>query len=358
MTSSGRYVHSADFPALLRELGASLLVTTDQAGKLIVVRAGPDRLTSLLRSLDEPTGMACDAGRLAIGTHGQIWFWHDAPDLATQFDPSGSHDACFVPRSSHVTGDIRVHEMAWAGDELWVANTRFSCLCTLHSDYSFVPRWFPPFITALAAEDRCHLNGLAMAEGRPRYVTVLGETDTPLGWRPHKAKGGCVIDVASGAVVARGLCVPHSPRVHDGQLWVLDSGSGRVLVVDHGSGRAETVASLPGFVRGLAFSGRFAFVGLSRIRETAHFGGLPIAERPAELRCGLWVLDVPSGQTVGFLEFEADIDEIFDVQVLAGCRFPNVIGLQKEIVHDVFVLPSVGWNQHVRAPGDPPSGKG
>jgi uncharacterized protein (TIGR03032 family) len=286
--------------------------------------------------------MACDAGRLAIGTRGQVWFWHNAPDLAPQFDPPGSHDACFVPRSSHVTGDIRVHEMAWAGDELWVVNTRFSCLCTLHRNSSFVPRWFPPFVTALAAEDRCHLNGLAMAEGRPRYVTVLGETDTPEGWRPYKAKGGCVIDVASGAVVARGLCVPHSPRVHDGRLWVLESGTGRVLALDPGDGRAEVVASLPGFIRGLAFHGRYAFIGLSKIRETSHVDVLPIAERPAELKCGVCVLDVPSGQTVGFLEFEAGIGEVFDVQVLAGCRFPNVIGLQQETVHDVFVLPSDG----------------
>jgi uncharacterized protein (TIGR03032 family) len=340
--SPGRYLHSADFPALLRHLGASLLVSTYQAGKLIVIRPGPERLSSLLRSLDQPMGIASDAGRLAVGTRGQIWFWHDAPALAPRFDPAGSHDACFVPRSSHVTGDIRVHEVAWAGDELWVVNTRFSCLCTLHPGYSFVPRWCPPFVWALAAEDRCHLNGLAVADGRPKYVTALGETDTPEGWRANKAKGGCLIDVPAGAVVARGLCMPHSPRVHGGRLWVLDSGTGRVLVVDPQTGRAETVAALPGYTRGLAFCGRYAFVGLSRIRETAQFGGLPIADRQAELKCGVWVLDVPSGQTAGFLEFEADVEEIFDVQVLPDCRFPNLIGLQQETVHDVFVLPSDG----------------
>jgi uncharacterized protein (TIGR03032 family) len=338
--SPGRYLHSADFPALLRDLGASLLVSTYQAGKLIVVRAGPERLSSMLRSLDQPMGVASDAGRLAIGTRGQVWLWHNAPALASQLDPSDRHDACFVPRSSHVTGDIRVHELAWAGEELWVVNTRFSCLCTLHPGYSFVPRWCPPFITALAAEGRCHLNGLAMAEGRPRYVTALGETDTREGWRPNKANGGCLIDVPNAAVIARGLCMPHSPRVHAGWLWVLDSGTGRVLVVEPQTGRSETVAVLPGYTRGLAFCGRYAFVGLSRIRETSQFGGLPLANRQGELKCGIWVLDVPSGQTAGFLEFEADVEEIFDVQVLAGYRLPNIIGLQKETVHDVFVLPS------------------
>src|SRR5437867_219512 len=120
MTSPGRYLHSADFPELLRELGASLLVSTYQAGKLVVVRAGQERLSSLLRSLDQPMGIACQDGRLAIGTRGQIWFWLDAPELAPQFEPASGHDACFVPRASHVTGNIRVHELAWAGEELWV----------------------------------------------------------------------------------------------------------------------------------------------------------------------------------------------------------------------------------------------
>jgi uncharacterized protein (TIGR03032 family) len=338
-TTPGRYLHSADFPSLLQELGAALLVTTYQAGKLIVVRHGQERLCSLLRSLDQPMGLACDHGRLAIGTRGQIWFWHNAPELAPQLDPAGKHDACFVPRACHVTGDIRVHELAWGGEDLWVVNTRFSCLCTLHPRYSFVPRWRPPFVTALASEDRCHLNGLAMAAGCPKYVTALGQTDTFEGWRTNKHNGGCVIDVSTGAVVARGLCMPHSPRLHEGKLWVLDSGTGRVLVLDPRSGQADTVAALPGYARGLAIRGRYAFVGLSRIRETKQFGGLPIADTP-DLKCGVWVLDTVTGRQVGFLEFEADIEEIFDVQVMPGFRFPNIVGLRQETVHDVFFLPS------------------
>jgi len=337
--TSSRYVHSVDFPSLLEELGGSLLVTTYQAGKVIVVRSVQERLSSLLRSFDQPMGLACDQGRLAVGIRGQIWFWRDVPALAPQIDPAGRHDACFVPRACHVTGDIRVHELAWGGEDLWVVNTRFSCLCTLHGGYSFVPRWRPPFVTALAAEDRCHLNGLAMAAGRPKYVTALGQTDTREGWRPNKHNGGCVIDVSTGAVVARGLCMPHSPRLHEGKLWVLDSGTGRVLILDLASGQAETVAALPGYTRGLAFRGRYAFVGLSRIRETKQFGGLPIAAA-TDLKCGVWVLDAATGRQVAFLEFEEDVEEIFDVQVMAGFRRPNVIGLQQETVHAAFCLPA------------------
>src|SRR5439155_620014 len=134
--------------------------------------------------------------------------------------PPGRHDACFLPRSGHVTGNIQIHEMAWgAGNELWVVNTRFSCLCTLDGSASFAPRWRPPFVSALEPTDRCHLNGLGMVDGRPRYVTALGETDTPAGWRANKAKGGIVMDVASGEVITRGLSMPHSPRWYAGRLF-------------------------------------------------------------------------------------------------------------------------------------------
>src|SRR6516225_7787945 len=184
-----------NFAALLRQLNVSLLVTTYQANKLLVVRAtsplsprgrgagGEGGLSTLVRHFDKPMGLAVDGRRLALGTLNQVWFLRNAPHIAPRVEPAGLHDACYLPRSCHVTGDIGIHEMAWATphpqpvspqgrgeSELWVVNTRFSCLCTLHPDYSFVPRWRPPFVTALAAEDRCHLNGLAMVEGRPRYV--------------------------------------------------------------------------------------------------------------------------------------------------------------------------------------------
>src|SRR5262249_55352356 len=157
------YDQSASFAPLLRQLKLSLFVTTYQANKLLVVRAEQGGLSTLVRTFERPMGLAVDGWRMALGTRDQIWFLRNAPDIAPRIEPAGAHDACFLPRSSHVTGDIGVHEVAWAEDELWMVNSRFSCLCTLHPDYSFVPRWRPPFVTALAAEDRCHLNGLAMA---------------------------------------------------------------------------------------------------------------------------------------------------------------------------------------------------
>jgi uncharacterized protein (TIGR03032 family) len=337
-----RYVHSTPFADLLEALQVSLLVSTYQAGKVVAVRAAQGRVSTLLRSFDQPMGLAADDRRLAVGTRNQIWFLRNAPDLAPQIEPAGRHDACFLPRSCHVTGDIRAHQLAWAGEELWLVNTRFSCLCTLHPDYSFVPRWWPPFVTALAADDRCHLNGLALVAGQPRYVTALGETDTPEGWRMHKATGGCLIDIGTGAVVARGLAMPHSPQVYADRLWVLDSGRGRLMTVDPARGRGDVVAELPGYTRGLAFRGRYAFVGLSQIRDTAQFGGLPLAERRQELKCGVWVVDLTTGQTAGFLEFEAGVTELFDIQVLPGIRFPAIVGFHKDAIDGAFIVPRAG----------------
>jgi uncharacterized protein (TIGR03032 family) len=260
--------------------------------------------------------------------------------VARKLPPEGKHDACFLPRRSHVTGDIRVHELAFAGDELWVVNTRFSCLSVLDEDHSFVPRWRPRFVTALAPEDRCHLNGVAVVDNRVRYVTAFGETDTPQGWRERKADGGCLIDVNSGETVARGLSMPHSPRWYAGRLWVLESGKGEIGYIDPNDGRMVTVSRLPGFTRGLAFTGPYAFVGLSQVRESNVFGGIPLAERVKAKLCGVWVLDLRTGKIAGFLRFEGLVQEIFDLQVLPNIRYPEIAEPDSDLTAGAFVLPA------------------
>src|SRR5262245_46017059 len=340
-----RSVHTSNFSAILQELGISVLVTTYQAGKLVMLRPDGERLNTHFRSFSKPMGLALDRDRLAIGTSVEIWEYHNAPAVAHHLEPAGSHDACFLPRSSVCTGDVQIHEMAWAnswGDdpELWFVNTRFSCLCTRSHTHSFVPRWRPPFITALAPEDRCHLNGLCLVEGRPAFVTALGATDTPGGWRADKKSGGVLMEVDSGEVITRGLSMPHSPRWHDGRLWVLESGSGGFGCVDPATGKYEALTTLPGFTRGLDFCGPLAFIGLSQVRESAVFSGISIAERPlAERCCGVWVVNVETGETVAYVKFEDAVQEIFAVQVLPGVRHPDVINDQPRVIADSFVVP-------------------
>lgn len=333
------YAQSDSFVALLQQLGATLLVSTYQANKLLAVRVQGPGLSTLVRTFDKPMGLAVDRRRMAIGTRKEVWLLRNAPDIAPRIEPAGTHDACYLPRSSHITGDIGIHEIAYVGDELWIVSTRFSCLCTLQSDYSFVPRWRPPFVTALAAEDRCHLNGLALVDGQPGYVTALGTTDIAGGWRADKPHGGCIIDIASGEFVTRGLSMPHSPRWHEGRLWVLESGLGGLARVDRASGKWETICQLPGFTRGMALIGPYAFIGLSKIRATSAMDGVPLAERREELKCGVAVVDLRSGTAVAMLEFQTAVEEIFDVQLIPGVRFPELIGFQQETILNTFVVP-------------------
>jgi uncharacterized protein (TIGR03032 family) len=351
-----RAVHTANFPALLRHLGASLLLTTYQAGKLVMVRDGGDQLNAHFRTLPAPMGLAFEGSRLAVGTTIQVWEFANVPALTAKLDPPGKHDACFLPRASHVTGNIQGHEMAWGeGGELWLVNTRFSCLCTLDRSASFAPRWRPPFVRALEPTDRCHLNGLGMVEGRPRYVTALGETDEPAGWRANKGRGGILMDVTSGEVITRGLSMPHSPRWHAGMLWVCESGTGTLGFVHRESGRYHPVVELPGFTRGLDFAGSLAFVGLSQVRESAVFSGIPITKRlPEEERtCGVCVVDLASGQIVGLLRFDTTVQEIFAVTVLPGRRWPDLINGDDTRLENSFVVPDAALADVPAAPRAP-----
>ncbi|MDR9404038.1 MAG: TIGR03032 family protein, partial [Halothece sp. Uz-M2-17] len=264
--------------------------------------------------------------------------------------PPHRHDACFLPRQVHFTGDIDIHEMAYIGssEELWFVNTRFSCLCTLDRVHSFVPQWRPPFISAYDLTDRCHLNGLAVRNEQPRYVTALGETDTAGGWRKNKANGGILMDITNNRILCRGLSMPHSPRWYRDQLWVLESGYGSLAKVNLETGTWETVATLPGFTRGLQFWGDFAFIGLSQVRESAVFSGLPLTQSKEPRHCGVWVVNIKTGETVAFLRFEEGVQEIFAVSVLPNLRFPEIIDGDETLLRNSYVLPDAALQETVQ----------
>jgi uncharacterized protein (TIGR03032 family) len=370
-----RSVHTSNFPQILAEATASVLVTTYQAGKLVILRDNGGVLNTHFRNFVKPMGLAFHGGKLAIGTNVDVWEFHNIPavcprldaklaeeqrkeaeeeakgsdaDAAPAADKAGEreaasvprkHDACFMPRSTHTTGDVQIHEMAWVGGELWFANTAFSCLATCSRLNSFEPRWRPRFVNQLMPGDCCHLNGLAMRDGRIRYVTALGETGEPGAWRENKRDGGVLIDVDSGEIIVRGLSMPHSPRWYGGRLWLLESGDGSFGTVDLASGKYQPIARLPGFTRGMSFYGPLAFIGLSQVRESAVFSGIPLVERLNERTCGVWVIHIETGRTVAFVRFEDAVQEIFAVELLQGIRFPDVVNHDLELISTSFVLP-------------------
>jgi uncharacterized protein (TIGR03032 family) len=332
-------VHTAGFADLLRRLGGSLVVSTYQAGKLVILRPDGPVINTHFRTFNRPMGMAADGRRLALGTNAEILEFRNTPGVADRLHHPPRHDAVFMARRGHVTGHIDIHEMAWAGDgELWFVNTLFSCLCTLDEVSSFVPRWRPRFVSHLALEDRCHLNGLGMRDGRPRYLTALGETNTEQGWRANKRDGGVLLDMQADEVISRGLSMPHSPRWYDGRLWLLESGRGALVTVDPATGVRTDVARVPGFARGLDFIGPVAFIGLSQLRESNAFTDIPITEDNADRLSGIWAVHTGTGNTIGLVKFTGGVQEIFAVQALPGILFPEIVH-EGDILNSTYALP-------------------
>lgn len=296
---------------------------------MAILRRAGDSLNTHLTALASPTGIAARDGGLAIGTPSGVAEYRDVPLARNRLTGHIRRDACFVPSRFHQTGELGMGELAYAGDELWLVATRFSCLATLDDGHSFVPRWRPPFVTELAAEDRCHLNGLCVVDGEVRYVTALGATDSPRGWREGVDHGGVVIDVRDGRTVASRLAMPFCPRWHRDRLWVLLAREGALATVDPDSGAVETMARVPGFARGLAFHDSVAFVGVSALRDA------PEADR----QTGVWAVDLATGATIAFLRFTSGIDEVADVQMLPAIAFPEIVPAGSDAARNAFLLP-------------------
>lgn len=332
---------SRQFTAWLAAQGTSLAFTTYQAGKLFLVGLKEDGALSVFeRTFNRCMGLAVAGNTLWMSTLYQLWRFENA------LEPGQSHagyDALYVPRLAYTTGDLDIHDIAVdaTGEPVFV-NTLFSCLARPSSHASFVPVWQPPFVSRLAAEDRCHLNGLAMCDGRPRYVTAVSRSDVSDGWRDRRIDGGVVIDTESGETVCAGLSMPHSPRLHGGRLWLLNSGAGEFGYVDPASGRFEALTFLPGYLRGLAFSGDFAIVGLSTCRENRTFQDLPLdaalTSRDAEPRCALAVVDLRSGDAVHWLRINGFVRELYDVAVMPGVRRPQALGFKTDEIRRHIVI--------------------
>lgn len=327
---------TAGFEDWLAQAGGSLAVTTYQAGKVAMIGSLGGQVSLLMRQFDKPLGLAVQGNRLVLATRNDVFLFANDPLLAQEYleNQPGRYDALYLPRATFHTGDLHTHDVVFQGDEVLCVNTRFSCLARLSPLYSFVPVWKPKFVSDIVPEDRCHLNGLAMRDGRPKYVTALGTTDEPGVWRENKAAGGVLVDVETDEILLGGLAMPHSPRWYDDRLWVLNSGAGELLVVEPTTGQSTVVCRLPAYLRGLTFVGPYALVGMCRIREKHIFGGLPIQARCERLQCGVAVVDVRTGVQVGRFEFTAGCEELYDVQFLPGIRRPMILNLEKSAARE------------------------
>jgi uncharacterized protein (TIGR03032 family) len=330
---------SRQFPQWLAEQRLSLAFTTYQAGKLFFIGLQPSgRLSIFERTFNRCLGLWGNGQTLWMSSLYQLWRFENVLEPGQWHE---GYDRLYVPQMSYVTGDLDVHDIAVesTGRVVFV-NTLFGCLATPSETHSFVPLWKPPFLSKLAAEDRCHLNGLALENGRCKYVTSVSQSDVLDGWRDRRADGGCVIDVTTDEIVATGLSMPHSPRVYRNRLWLLNSGTGHFGWVDRTTGTFEEVAFCPGYLRGLAFQSDFAIVGSSKQRENRTFSGLALDDNlgkaEAEPRCGVYVIDLRTGDIVHWLRIEGVVTELYDVVALPGVVRPQAIGTVTDEIRRVL----------------------
>ena len=356
---------SRQFTSWLAEQNVSLAFTTYQAGKVFFIGLQPNgQLSVFERSFERCMGLYAEGSTLYMSSLYQLWRFENALSAG---EVHNGYDGVYVPQVGYITGDLDVHDVVvevppqpplstgepeklnfvppltkgGLGGVIFV-NTLFSCLATVSEKYSFIPLWQPPFISKLAAEDRCHLNGLALRDGQPRYVTAVSQSDVADGWRDRRPDGGCVIDISSNEIILTGLSMPHSPRWYRNKLWLLNSGTGEFGCADIERGVFEPVAFCPGYMRGCAFSGDFAIVGLSKPRHNKTFSGLSLDDnlraKDAEPRCGLVVIDTRNGDIVHSLRIEGVVEELYDVQVLPGVRRPMAIGFKTDEIRRVVTM--------------------
>jgi uncharacterized protein (TIGR03032 family) len=360
---------SRHFLDWLEELDVGLAFTTYQTGKIFFIGRKPQQGLSVFeRTFNHCMGLwtAVDAQTLWVAAKFQIWrFERAAVDGIAQRPARGSdssaeggqaaaaswgdrgYDAVYVPRIGYTIGDVDLHDVAVAADGrvIFVA-TLFGCLATLSERAGFRPLWRPPFLSDLVPEDRCHLNGLAMRDGRAAYVTAVADCDVVDGWRDRRRDGGCVVEVASGAIVCRQLSMPHSPRWYRDRLWIVNSGTGEFGWIDLASGRFEPVAFCPGYLRGLALVGDYAIVTLSKPRHSS-FHGLELddqlRQRRAESQCGLHVIDLRSGTIAHWLRLDGPlVTELYDAVALPGVRQPMALGFKTNEIERLLVVDEPG----------------
>ncbi len=346
-----RMIGSAEMAGWLQAEQLSLACTTYQTNRLLVIGATPTgQLSGYERIFDRAMGLYATPQRLFLSTQYQIW------QLDQVLEPGQTYEGytqLYVPRVGYTTGNLDIHDVvalppAEGPPRLIFVATVLNCLATVGDRHSCRPLWKPPFISQLINEDRCHLNGLAVVNDAPKYVTVVSQSDVVDGWRDRRQEGGAVLDVPSGEVVVRGLSMPHSPRWYGERLWVLNSGRGEFGYVDIAAGRFEPVAFCPGYLRGLAFWKHWAIVGLSKSRrDDATFGGLALddllQQRGADPRCGLVIINLRTGALEHWLRLEGGlIAELYDLQVLPAVQRAMVLGFQTDEIAKLITLEPMG----------------
>lgn len=308
------FTYSQNIVEFFKQTGTTILLSTYQTNKIMIIGQDNGEFDIRYKHFPRPMGMCKKDGRIYAGLGHGIYQFSNYTGVAKNLE-GANFDACYIPGNIHFTGDIDIHEMEYTQDQLYFINTKFSCLCIKEPNSSFKPIWKPPFISLLQPVDKCHLNGFCTRDGEPRYVTALGKTDAPLGWRENKANGGILMDIKTNEILYEGLSMPHSPRWYQERLYLLESGKGAISYFDFKKKKMIEIAKVPGFTRGFDIVGDFAFIGVSKVRESATFSGLEITKLPKRV-AGVWIVNIKTGDIISFVEFTSGLDEVFAITVV------------------------------------------
>lgn len=362
--------YTDNFPSILQKLNISLLLTSYQSARLILVRSKGNELETCFKAFPRPTGIYADETRITLGTFTQMLEFKRSSRILgkikdgalddinlmagktlekedekrneflearqSQINTIKQSDALYLPRASLTTGMINTHDIGWGDEGLWVVNSTFSCLSTLSPDHSFVARWKPPFISKLAPEDRCHLNGMAMYKGRPRWVTTFNQFDDRDSWKKGNRHDGTLIDVDSNTVLVEGLIMPHSPRFHKDKLYLCESGTGNVFRYCQETKKLEKMLSVQGFPRGVAFWGPLMFLGVSKIRASNTENRVPLVDMYNETYCQVLIINLETDQVIATLRFEGDVTQIYDIAVVPDSSYPELLTDTDGVIRHAF----------------------
>lgn len=341
------YQHTKSFAQIMYALKSSLVLSTYQTGKVVMFSPKNEtQMIQLPRNFRKPMGVASHDKHLAIACLNEVVLTHRSTNAAKAYPKKPDvYDAIYLPRSSHYTGSVDTHDISYGKGGLWAVITQFSCIAQLDPRFSFLPKWKPDFISDLAPGDRCHLNGMTMKDGLPKYVTALGKSDKPGGWRDNKLKGGILMDVETNEILLEGLAMPHSPRLVGDDIFYLQSADGELWKYHVPSKSNERICDVPGFARGMSFYQNFLFIGLSKIREDSKdFGKMPIASKNPI--AGVAIVNLRTRRVEGLLEYKNAVKELYDVHILPGIMRPNILNTLGDLHTRAIITPKrIFWQE-------------
>ncbi len=329
------------FLEFLRIFNISIAVTSYDCQRLIVFRQKNDSIDTLLVPVARPRGLAIDGNKLTVAAYTEVinYYRHDQLQTSELNQLGDGVDSVFLPRNTHITGEINVHDLAWGEGGLWMVNSRFSCICTLQPDLSFKPQWWPKFLKGPTGDGAAHLNCMAMRDGKPAYATCFGAFAEGRSWREESdLSTGLLIDIQTDQIVLEGLCMPHSPKLYKDKVYLCNSGHGTVMCYDPQTKTAETVLQVQGFTRALTFYQDYMIVCCSKFRHSERAAPLPVALKYKESHAGIYIVDMSNLSIVAFCRFDGDVSQLYDVAIIEQSVQPEIMGLQDPRVTELFIF--------------------